>query len=96
MVPNEALHLVNGRLGRPSYSIGAGDFPLLEDIRINPTNFYIRLYWTMSVLLTTLFAMHIFWFFLLIKILYKMLFKSLHEAGQETYEGDSDDDDKDD
>jgi len=96
VVPNEALHLVNGRLGRPSYTIGAGDFNLLEDIRINPTNFYIRLYWTTSVLLTTLFVMHIFWYFLLVKILYKMLFKTMHEAGQETYEGDSDDDDKDD
>jgi len=97
-VPVERLFVKNGKLGKPSFTVGAGDFDLLEDIRLNPTNDYIKMYWTAGTLLTVLFVMHIIWYFMFWRILYSILFKSntssLHEAGEEVYEGDSDEEDK--
>jgi len=93
-MPNERLWIKNGRIGRPTFSVGAGDFDLWGDVQLNPVHPTLPFYWTSSALLTTLFVMHIIWYSLFWRILYRMVFVSMHEAGQETYEGDSDDEDE--
>ena len=60
-VPAEQLWLKGGRLGKPSFTVGSGDFSLWDDMWRNPTNPYLNMYWTASTLLTILFFMHIIW-----------------------------------
>lgn len=60
-VPAERLMVKNGRVGKPLWTIGQGDFDIWEDMRLNPTNQYLKLYWTTGSLLTVLFIMHIIW-----------------------------------
>ena len=60
-VPAEQLWLKGGRLGTPSFTVGAGDFSLWDDMWRNPTNPYLNMYWTAASLLTVLFVMHILW-----------------------------------
>ena len=60
-VPAEQLWLKDGRLGKPSFAVGAGDFSVWDDMWRNPTNAYLNMYWTCSIMLTILFVMHIIW-----------------------------------
>ena len=92
--PPERLHL-KGRV--PSFSVGGGDFDLWADLRLNPTSDYLKLYWTAGGLLSALLVMHVIWYLMFWRILYRMLTNTdLHEAGEKVYEGESDDEDKED
>ena len=75
--------------------MGAGDFDLWADLRLNPTSDYLKLYWTAGGLLSALLVMHVIWYLMFWRILYRMLTNTdLHEAGEKVYEGESDDEDK--
>ena len=64
--------------------------PLLQDI-------YTTIRWpfipSLKLLLCVLFVLHVYWFYLFVKVGYRLITAvSAHEAGDEVYEGDSDDD----
>jgi len=101
-VPAEQLWLQGGRSGRPSFAVGDGTFPLWDDMRRNPTNPYLNMYWACSISLTVLCIMHVIWYLMFWRILYRMCFVTglgdtvLHEAGADVYEGESDNEEKED
>ena len=60
-VPAEQLWLKGGRLGTPSFTVGAGDFSVWDDMWRNPTNAYLNMYWACCISLTVLSIMHVIW-----------------------------------
>lgn len=44
-----------------------------------------------NILLCVLYVLHVWWTYLLLRIFFKILLKSPHQAGREEYEGESDD-----
>ena len=80
----------------PAWAAADGSFDLSAlstSVRALPTHPCIALYWPMVLLLCALQAMHVMWYMMFWRILYKLLTAdSAHEVGAEEYEGDSDDD----
>ena len=78
----------------PTWKPGDGSFDLLQNIRALPTHVCLPGYWSMCSLMSCLVVMHFIWYYLLARILWQQVCKdkTLHEGGEDTYEGDSDDD----
>lgn len=72
-------------LGQP------GKFDLLANIRALPTHETLPLYWSASALLAALAVMHLAWYLMFWRLLYRMtiLGEVPQEAGDEVYEGDA-------
>ena len=82
--------------GHPkTWKPGDGSFSLIENIRAVPYHAAcLPYYWESAALLLALQLMHIIWYFMFLRILYRMINESsdsLHDAGREVYEGDSGD-----
>lgn len=79
----------------PGFKLGDGSFDLLTNIRELPTHPNLDLYWILNPLLSCLFVMHIIWYLMFWRLLYRLITQpeSAHEAGAEEYEGESDKED---
>jgi hypothetical protein len=77
--------------------LGDGSFDLVQNWLALPAHPNLPLYWASGTLLTALLVMHILWYLMFWRILVRLLSaEDAHNAGREEYEGDSDDDDKED
>uniref|UniRef100_A0A7S0IMP8 TLC domain-containing protein n=1 Tax=Calcidiscus leptoporus TaxID=127549 RepID=A0A7S0IMP8_9EUKA len=77
----------------PGFQLQDGSFDFWTSLRVLPTHSNLPLYWVLNPLLTALLAMHVIWYLLFWRLLYRIVNKEApSEAGREEYEGDSDDD----
>ena len=75
-------------------ALGDGSFDLLTNMWRVPSHEALTLYYESSLLLSALLVMHVIWYLMFWRILYRLLAGAapeLHDAGREVYEGGSDD-----
>ena len=73
-------------------ALGDGSFDLLTNVWRVPTHEALTLYYEATFLLSALLVMHVIWYLMFWRILYRLLAGSdAHDAGREVYEGGSDD-----
>eukprot|EP00327_Prymnesium_parvum_P047640 CAMPEP_0205879670 /NCGR_PEP_ID=MMETSP1083-20121108/15517_1 /ASSEMBLY_ACC=CAM_ASM_000430 /TAXON_ID=97485 /ORGANISM="Prymnesium parvum, Strain Texoma1" /LENGTH=301 /DNA_ID=CAMNT_0053242637 /DNA_START=332 /DNA_END=1238 /DNA_ORIENTATION=+ len=79
-------------------TFGDGSFNVWENLWQLPTHPNLKFYWSAASLLCALQIMHVIWYMMFWRLLYRMLFSSEnpHDAGREVYEGESDDEKKND
>jgi len=80
----------------PGAKLGDGSFDLWANLRALPTHATLPGYWACGSLLTALLVMHVIWYMLLWRLLFRsVLGQTLHDGGADEYEGGSDDDHED-
>eukprot|EP00040_Diaphanoeca_grandis_P021463 m.114403 g.114403 ORF g.114403 m.114403 type:complete len:378 (-) comp28346_c1_seq1:401-1534(-) len=78
--------------GGEKYGFDAdGNFDFFRSVQYEIFPKAVPMGFFLPALLSVLAVMHVFWFMLFLRMLYRMIVTSAHEAGASEYEGDSDD-----